>query len=119
MKQRYEIFKVQFATQEESYYKNLIHGIQTVFSYTFDHIADQIRNDVEKFKPYFEEIKAFLSEFFELMNQIILFSVQICSSNISTVVLDSIPQSQTDRTFKVDCRGHFLEETSKTVGNIF
>jgi phosphate starvation-inducible membrane PsiE len=43
MKERYVIFKAQFATQEESYYNNLIHGILTVFSYTFDHLASSIR----------------------------------------------------------------------------
>ncbi len=53
------------------------------------------------------------------MNHIILFSVEVCSANISTVVLDSLPQSQTDRKYKVDCRGHFLEETSKNVGSYF
>ena len=46
------------------------------------------------------------------MNQIVLFSVEVCSENISTVILDTLPQSQTDKKYKVDCRGHFLEETS-------
>lgn len=53
MKERYSIFKTQFATQEESYYRNLIHGILTVFSYTLDHLASSIRSDADKFKPYF------------------------------------------------------------------
>jgi hypothetical protein len=63
-------------------------------------------------------LKIFLTEFFELINQIVLFSVEVCSSNISTVVLDSLPQSQTDKKYKVDCRGHFLEETSKAVSGL-
>ncbi len=37
------------------------------------------------------------------------FAVEISSSNISTVVLDTLTQgSQTDKKLKVDCRGHFL-----------
>ena len=119
MKERYSVFKAQFATQEESYYRNLIHGILTVFSYTLDHLASSIRADPDHFKPHFQDIHTFLAEFFEQINQIILFSVEICSSNISTVVLDSLPQSQTDKKYKVDCRGHFLEETGKNVGSFF
>ena len=45
--------------------------------------------------------------------------MEISSLNISTVVLDSLPQSQTDKKYRVDCRGHFLEETGKNVGSMF
>lgn len=34
------------------------------------------------------------------------------------MVLDSLPQSQTDKKYKVDCRGHFLEETGKGVSGL-
>jgi hypothetical protein len=92
----------------------------TVFSYTFDYLASQLRAVPEKYSPYFGELKTFLDDFFGLMNQIVLFSVEVCSSNVSTVVLDSLPQSQTDKKYKIDCRGHFLEETSvsKSVGGL-
>lgn len=89
----------------------------TVFSYSFDYLANQIRNEPQTYVPYFNEIRDFLTDFFQLINQIILFSVEICSSNISTVVLDSLPQSQTEKKYKVDCRGHFLEESKGTVGD--
>jgi hypothetical protein len=50
VRQRYEIFKKQFATQEESYYQNLIHGILTVFSYTLDRFAANIRNNPSQYE---------------------------------------------------------------------
>ena len=45
IRKRYEVFKVQFATQEENYYQNLIHGMLTVFSYTLDHLSSKIRSN--------------------------------------------------------------------------
>jgi hypothetical protein len=40
------------------------------------------------------------------------FAVEISSSNVSTVVLDTLTQgSQTDKKLRVDCRGHFLNES--------
>jgi hypothetical protein len=44
------------------------------------------------------------------MIEILNFSVEISSANVSTVVLDTLIQSQTDKKLKVDCRGHFLTE---------
>ena len=64
IQKRYHIFKAQFATQEESYYQNLIHGMLTVFSFTFDHMASSIRTDPARFEPHSAAIKQFLSEFF-------------------------------------------------------
>lgn len=75
MKERYVVFKAQFASQEESYYSNLIHGILTVFSYTFDHLASSIRSSPDRYRPHFDDVKVFLADFFDLMNQVILFSV--------------------------------------------
>ena len=80
----------------------------TVFSLTLDRFAQRLRSTPEQYEPYLGEIKQFLDEFFGWINQIVLFSVEVCSSNVSTVVLDTLPQSQTDRKYKVDCRGHFL-----------
>lgn len=47
------------------------------------------------------------------------FAVEISSSNVSTVVLDTISQgSQTDKRLKVDCRGHFLNESAEKGSNV-
>lgn len=47
------------------------------------------------------------------------FAVEISSSNVSTVILDTLTQgSQTDKKLKVDCRGHFLQENPKEGSNI-
>lgn len=47
------------------------------------------------------------------------FAVEISSSNVSTVVLDTISQgSQTDKRLKVDCRGHFLNESTEKGPNL-
>ena len=54
------MFKNQFATQEESYYRNLIHGMLTVFSYTLDRFAARIRNNPTKYESSFGEIRLFL-----------------------------------------------------------
>lgn len=54
VRERYEVFKVQFATQQENYYSNLIHGMLTVFSYTLDYLASRLRTHNERYEPYLE-----------------------------------------------------------------
>lgn len=48
IKQRYIVFKEQFIKQGSDYYKNLIHGILTIFSYILDGLAEQLKNDYDK-----------------------------------------------------------------------
>lgn len=88
----------------------------TIFSYQIDNLAEQLSNP-ETYKTKYEnvanDIKDFLSDFFTEIVHMLNFAVEISSSNVATVILDTLTQgSQTDKKLKVDCRGHFLNEGS-------
>jgi hypothetical protein len=113
-KQRYLIFKDEFVKQGTNYYHNLVHGLLTILSYQIDKLASQLANPEifkAKYEMVAEDIKQFLGQFFTEIVNMLNFAVEISSSNVATVILDTLTQgSQTDKKLKVDCRGHFLSE---------
>lgn len=98
------------------YYKNLLHGVLTFFSY----LLDEISTNKNLTTDHLENLKAFLVDFLELLAKILNFAVEISSANISTVVLDNLANvPQADKRMRVDCRGHFIDQPKPggTVGS--
>jgi hypothetical protein len=100
-KQRYLIFKDEFVKQGTNYYHNLVHGLLTILSYQIDKLSSQLANPEifkAKYEKVAEDIKQFLGQFFTEIVNMLNFAVEISSSNVATVILDTLTQgSQTDK----------------------
>lgn len=48
-RERYQIFKDEFIKQGSNYYKNLVHGLLTIFSFQLEKLAKNVTN-VELYK---------------------------------------------------------------------
>ncbi len=54
-RERYQIFKDEFIKQGSNYYKNLVHGLLTIFSFQLEKLAKNVTN-VELYKSKYSRV---------------------------------------------------------------